>query len=86
MIYIPYKSPKLHLLIQKTYRNILNSVVIPENKTIYLCPKSNSCNLILSSDGENKLYQDVVSIETSISEKKKLSSNERLSFYKNYSW
>lgn len=54
----------------EAYRNILNSVIIPEHKTIYLSPKSSSCNLILSIDGENKLYQDVISIETSVSEKK----------------
>lgn len=54
----------------QAYRNILNSIIIPENKIIYLTPKDNNCNLIFSIDGENKTYQDVINIETSVSKKK----------------
>ena len=52
----------------KSYRNLLNSVVIPENKVITLIPKNN--NLLITVDGENYSYNDVESIETYVDKKR----------------
>lgn len=52
----------------KSYRNLLNSVVIPENKIITLIPKNN--NLLITVDGENYSYNDVESIETYVDKKR----------------
>ena len=53
----------------KSYRNLLNSIIIPEDKTIKLLP-SNSKDIIITVDGENNIYEDVSSIETTVSDKK----------------
>ena len=54
----------------KSYRNLLNSVVIPENKKITLIPDKSKNNLLISVDGENSIYDNVEKIETSVSDKK----------------
>ena len=52
----------------KSYRNLLNSVVIPENKIITLIPKNN--NVLITVDGENYSYNDIKSIETCVDKKR----------------
>ncbi len=52
----------------KSYRNLLNSFVIPENKTITLIPQKK--NLIITIDGENYFYDEVNSIETFVDKKR----------------
>lgn len=54
----------------KSYRNLLNSVVIPEKKKITLIPDKCKNDLLTSVDGENSTYDNVEKIETSVSNKK----------------
>lgn len=54
----------------KSYHNLTNSVIIPENLTITLYPKDNSRDLIVTVDGENKKYTNVRKIETLVRDKK----------------
>lgn len=54
----------------KSYRNLLNSVVIPENKVITLIPDKNKNNLIITIDGENNKYDDVLKVETCVNKKR----------------
>ena len=54
----------------KAYRNLLNSVVIPEDKLITIIPNKDKRNIIITIDGENNTYNDVNSVETSVSKKK----------------
>lgn len=50
----------------KAYRNLTNSVIVPDNMVITLVPKRNNGNLILTIDGDNNFYEGVISIETVI--------------------
>lgn len=52
----------------KSYRNLLNSVIIPENNLITLIPEKN--DVIVTIDGENNFYDGVCKIETIIANKK----------------
>jgi len=52
----------------KVYKSLVNSVIIPDKKEITLMPENKS--LLLTIDGENKLYNDVESISTKIDDKK----------------
>ena len=52
----------------KTYRTMTNSIVLPQNKVIEIVP-TNHYNLILSIDGENKIYENVEKIDTILSDK-----------------
>lgn len=51
-----------------SYRNLINSIVLPQNKKITVIP-DNTKNLIISVDGENNIYTDVVKIETVVRNK-----------------
>ncbi|MEE0699508.1 MAG: hypothetical protein U0M66_02840 [Bacilli bacterium] len=53
-----------------SYRNLLNSVVIPENKLITLIPNNLRNNLVLTIDGENGTYENVSLIETFVDKKR----------------
>lgn len=53
-----------------SYRNLLNSVVIPENKLITLMPNNLRNNLVLTIDGENSTYENVSLIETFVDKKR----------------
>lgn len=53
----------------KSYRNLLNPVILPENMLVSLMP-TRSSNLILTIDGENKIYEDVLKIETVVNQKR----------------
>ena len=54
----------------KVYRNLLNSIIIPEDKLITVIPNKERNNVIITVDGENNIYDDVLKIETSVSKKK----------------
>lgn len=54
----------------RAYRDLLNSVVIPENKIIKIVPEKNNADLMVLLDGENLKLTDVKLIETSVSKKK----------------
>lgn len=43
----------------KSYRSLMNSVVIPSNKKISFFPIQKSKNLLLSIDGDNYFYNDI---------------------------
>ena len=52
----------------KVYRSLLNSVIVPDKKVISLIPNNN--DLLVTIDGENKIYNNVENIETKIDNKK----------------
>lgn len=52
----------------KAYKSLVNSVIIPDKKEITLIPENK--DLLLTIDGENKIYNDVESISTKIDDKK----------------
>lgn len=53
----------------KSYRTLMNSVILPENKVITLIPTRNK-NLLINIDGENKCYEGVLYIETVVNKKR----------------
>lgn len=50
-----------------SYHNLLNSIIIPNDKTINIKPNN---NIIISTDGENKIIKNCLNIEIKISSKK----------------
>ena len=54
----------------KAYRNLLNGVIIPEDKLITIIPKEDKNNLIVTIDGENNVYNNISKIETIVSKKR----------------
>ena len=54
----------------KSYKSLINSVIIPDKKEINLIPKLGYRNLIVTVDGENNVYNNVDSISTKIDDKK----------------
>lgn len=54
----------------KVYRSLINSVIIPDKMEINIVPEEGHKNLIVTVDGENKVYDNVDSIETKIDDKK----------------
>lgn len=52
----------------KEYRNLLNSLVLPENSLVEIIPDNK--NLLITIDGENNVYDNVLKIETSVKEKR----------------
>lgn len=52
----------------RSYRNLINSIILPQNQKITVIPNSTK-NLIISVDGENKIYDNVVKIETVVGNK-----------------
>jgi len=53
----------------KSYRNLINSVVIPSSKVVKLIPTRNRGNLLVTVDGDNNFYNNVEKIETYIHQK-----------------
>lgn len=53
----------------KSYRSLLNSVILPENKVISLVPQRNR-DLLITIDGENKYYDNVIRVETVVDKKR----------------
>lgn len=54
----------------KSYRDVLNSIIIPENRTITIKPTGDTHNILVSVDGENNFYNDVEEISTIVRNKK----------------
>lgn len=54
----------------KAYRNIVNSIIMPEDKNITLIPEENNKNLIIYSDGDIRGYKNIDSVIVKISEEK----------------
>lgn len=52
----------------KSYRSLLNSIVLPETKLVKIIPKNK--DLLITIDGENKVYNNVSYIQTSVEDKK----------------
>lgn len=52
----------------KSYRNLLNSVIIPENTEIKIIPSKK--DLLISIDGDNKVFEDVDYIKTYVKNKR----------------
>lgn len=50
----------------KTYRNLLNSVIIPSNKEIMITPENRTNNLLITIDGDNNEYKKVQRIHVKI--------------------
>jgi NAD+ kinase len=53
----------------KSYRNLLNSLIIPSDKLITLVPTRNNGNVVLTVDGDNNFYNSVLKINTIINNK-----------------
>lgn len=53
----------------KSYRNLINSVIIPANKEVKLIPLKDKENLIVTIDGDNNYYDNVLNVKTSITGK-----------------
>lgn len=53
----------------KSYHNLLNSIIIPDNKMICLVPKKDYQDLIITIDGDNLVYEGVLKIETVIQDR-----------------
>ena len=54
----------------RVYQTLSNSFILPSDKHIILSLEGEYSNLFLSIDGVNKTFQDVVRVETKISDKK----------------
>lgn len=54
----------------KSYRSLINSIVIPEDKMIKIVPNKEKDSLIVTVDGENNFYDNVSLIETSVEDKR----------------
>ena len=54
----------------KSYRNLLNSLIIPENIVIEIIPETTKADLLLHIDGNNTIYHEVKSIKTVVNEKR----------------
>jgi NAD+ kinase len=54
----------------KAYRTLNNSVIVPENMSIKIVPCLADVNVMISIDGENKLFNNVKYIETKSCDKK----------------
>ena len=53
----------------KSYRSLLNSLIIPDNKLISIIPEAVSNNLCITIDGENYKYSDVLRVDIFIKDK-----------------
>lgn len=54
----------------KSYRDVLNSVIIPENRLITMKTVNGTSDLIITIDGENNVYDNVKQIDTFVRDKK----------------
>lgn len=54
----------------KTYRSLVNSIIIPDKMEVEIIPECGDKALIVTIDGENKFYDKVSSITTKIDGKK----------------
>lgn len=54
----------------RSYRSLLNSIIIPENKIIKIVPREDKNNLVVTIDGENNFFDNVKYIETVVNKKR----------------
>lgn len=54
----------------KSYRSLINSIIIPENTFITIIPEKKYDNLLITIDGENNAYKNVEKIETYVNKKR----------------
>lgn len=50
----------------KVFKSLTNSIVIPEKKVIKIVPSIDKNDLLITVDGENKIFDNVVLIESSV--------------------
>lgn len=50
----------------ESYRNLLNSVIVPDNKKIIIKPMNRTKDLLITIDGDNNIYKDVETVTTTI--------------------
>ncbi|MCI8459944.1 MAG: NAD(+)/NADH kinase [Bacilli bacterium] len=53
----------------KSYHSLINSVIVPSNKVVKLIPIRNKEDLVITIDGDNNFYNNVLKIETSMNQK-----------------
>jgi len=53
----------------KVYRSLINSVIIPRKSLISIIPDKNKRNMLISIDGNNKIYRNIKRIDTIINNK-----------------
>jgi len=53
----------------KVYRNLMNSIIIPQDKKIVIKPHAGKASLIITVDGENVIYEEVESIQILVRDK-----------------
>ena len=53
----------------KSYRSLLNSLIIPSSKIISIIPEVISKNLLITIDGDNYKYNDVLNVDIFIKDK-----------------
>ena len=51
----------------KSYRNLLNSVILPDNKEIVIKPCNRTKNLLITVDGDNNFYKNVDYVSSKVS-------------------
>ena len=54
----------------KVYKSLTNSIVIPQKKIIKVVPEENKSDLLITIDGENKVFDNVKLIEATVDEKR----------------
>ena len=54
----------------KSYRNLLNSVILPDNKEITIKPFNRTKDLLITIDGDNNFYKNVEYVTSTISDRK----------------
>jgi NAD+ kinase len=54
----------------KAYQTLTNSVIVPSNVEVIVKPETRTKNVMVSVDGDNPVYEEVESINTSIKDKK----------------
>lgn len=52
----------------KSYRDLMNSVIIPDTMKVKIIPENK--DIMITVDGENYIYKDITSIETSVEKKR----------------
>ena len=51
----------------KSYRNLLNSVILPDNKEVVIKPFNRTKNLLITVDGDNNFYKNVDHVSSKVS-------------------
>ena len=51
----------------KSYRNLLNSIILPDNKEVVIKPCNRTKNLLITVDGDNNFYKNVDYVSSKVS-------------------